>query len=60
MKRKQIVLDRLEDVDNTIISLYQALQIPTLTKEQAEYYVTAIRERLKDINDLIRLEDNAY
>lgn len=60
MKRKQIVLDKIEDIDNTIISLYQALQIPTITKDKAEYYVSVIREKLKEIDNLIRLEDSAY
>jgi len=60
MKRKQIVLDKIEDVDNTLIALYQALQIPTITKDKAEYYVAAIREKLKEMDNLVRLEDSAY
>jgi hypothetical protein len=52
MKRKQIVLDRLEDIDNVLISLYQALQQP---KD-----INVVRERLKDVDNLVRLEDHAY
>jgi hypothetical protein len=60
MKRKQIVLDRLEDIDNVLVSLYQALQQPKVTKDQAEYYINVVRERLKDVDNLVRLEDHAY
>lgn len=60
MKRKQVVIDKLEDMDNHLISLAQAFNTPTLTKEKAEQYVTMVREKLKEIQNMVNLEDHAY
>ena len=57
MKRKQIALDKVEDIDNHLVSLYQALQVPNVKKEMIERYVEQVRQKLAEIQNFIRLED---
>ena len=57
MKRKQIVLDKIEDIDNHLISLYQALQVPVVKKENIERYVEQIRYKLSEMQNYVKLED---
>jgi len=57
MKRKQIVIDKIEDMDNYLISLYQAMQVPGVTKENLERYVNQIRHTLQEMLNFVKLED---
>jgi hypothetical protein len=57
MKRKQIVIDKIEDIDNHLISLYQALQVPGVKKETIENYAEHIRYKLSEILNYVKLED---
>jgi len=57
MKRKQIVIDKIEDIDNHLISLYQALQVPGVKKESIEKYAGQIRYKLQEVLNYIKLED---
>lgn len=57
MKRKQLVVDKIEDIDNHLISLYQAMQLPGVTKERLERYVEQSRHKLQEILNFVKLED---
>jgi hypothetical protein len=57
MKRKQIVLDKIEDIDNHLISLFQALQVPGVKKENIERYVEQVRYKLSEMQNYVKLED---
>jgi hypothetical protein len=57
MKRKQIVLDKIEDIDNHLISLFQALQVPGIKKETIERYAEQVRLKLSEMQNYVKLED---
>lgn len=57
MKRKQVVLDKIEDIDNHLISLFQAMQVPGITKDKLERYVDQARYKLQEILNFVKLED---
>lgn len=57
MKRKQVVIDKIEDMDNHLISLYQGLQVPGVKKELIERYVEQVRYKLQEILNFVKLED---
>lgn len=57
MKRKQVVLDKLDSLDNSLIAIWQALQVPGVTKEVLERYLRQIRHTSNEITDFIKLED---
>jgi hypothetical protein len=58
MKRKQQVLEAVEAIDNSLISLYQALQVPGVSKEKVEEYLGHVRNGVKHIEHLVRLEND--
>jgi predicted DNA-binding protein YlxM (UPF0122 family) len=58
MKRKQVVLDHIEDMDNHLLAMERALTIPTVTREAIENYIRMTRERLKEVENFVKLEDN--
>lgn len=57
MKRKQVIIDRIEDMDNHLVSLHRALQMPGITFEKAEQYLILVREKLKEVENMVKLED---
>lgn len=60
MKRKQLVIDRLEDIDNHMVALQRSFEVPTMTKDKAVGYIEMIREKMREIQNFVNLEDNAY
>lgn len=58
MKRKQVILDHIEDMDNHLLAMERALTIPTVTREIMENYIRMTRERLKEVENFVKLEDN--
>lgn len=57
MKRKDIILEKLEEIDNHMISANQAMQTPTVTREVIERYLQQIKNKLYEITSYIKLED---
>jgi tetrahydromethanopterin S-methyltransferase subunit F len=57
MKRKQVVIDKIEDMDNHLVSMYQAMQMPGVKKENIERYVEQVRYKLQEILNFVKLED---
>lgn len=57
MKRKQVVLDRIEEMDNHLLSMQRMLQIPQTTRETVERYIEMTREKLKEVENYVKLED---
>jgi len=58
MKRKQVILDHIEDMDNHLIACERALTIPNVTKESIEKYIFMVREKLREVENFVKLEDN--
>jgi hypothetical protein len=58
MKRKQLIIDHIEDMDNHLLAAERALTIPTVTKESIANYINMVREKLKVVENYVKLEDN--
>lgn len=58
MKRKQVILDHIENMDNHLLACERALQVPGITKEKIEQYILMVRERLREVENFVKLEDN--
>ena len=58
MKRKQVVLDHIENMDNHLLAMERALSIPNITKDAIEKYIVLTREKLKEVENFVKLEDN--
>ena len=58
MKRKQLIIDHIEDMDNHWLAAERALTIPTVTKESIANYINMVREKLKVVENYVKLEDN--
>lgn len=57
MRRKDTILEKLEEMDNHLISAYQAMQTPNVTKEVLERYLEQVKYKLGEITSFIKLED---
>lgn len=57
MKQKQRVLDKLDEMDNHLVSTWQAIQIAGVTKETIERYLTQVRAKLIEVTETIKLEN---
>lgn len=58
MKRKQVILDHIENMDNHLLAMERALSIPNVTRESIEKYIIMTREKLKEVENFVKLEDN--
>ena len=58
MKRKQLIIDHIEDMDNHLLAAERAQTIPTVTKESIANYINMVREKLKVVENYVKLEDN--
>lgn len=58
MKRKQLVLEKIEDMDNLMVSTWQALQVPNVSKEAIQNYLQRVRTQLHEIQNFVKLEDS--
>lgn len=58
MKRKQVILDHIENMDNHLLAMERALTIPTITRDTIENYIRMTREKLKEVENFVKLEDN--
>lgn len=56
MRYKQLVLKKLEAVENNINSLNSLLSRPDLSREHIEQWFLSVKEKLNDIETLINTE----
>lgn len=58
MKRKQVILDHIENMDNHLLAMERALALPNVTRDAIENYIRMTREKLKEVENFVKLEDN--
>lgn len=56
MRYKQLVLKKLEAVENNINSLNSLLSRPDLSREHIEQWFLSVKEKLNEIETLINTE----
>lgn len=57
MKRKLVVLDKLEEIENHMNSVYQAMHTKDVTVETMERYLYQVKKKLFELTEMIKLED---